>query len=50
MTRNDSRGNLYTLLRRFIAYIEASINAGMRWAGFEPDNGRRWWQRLARRR
>ena len=46
----DSDGNLYTLLRRLIDYVEASINAGMQWAGFEPNDRERWWKRLARRR
>src|SRR5262249_6180228 len=35
--QRDSDGNLYTLLRRLIDYIEASINAGKQWAGLRAE-------------
>jgi hypothetical protein len=43
--RRDSDSNgLYVLLRRFLLFAEQSVNAGVRWAGFEPNSRRPWWK------
>jgi hypothetical protein len=45
---SDADENLYGPLRRLFAFIEASINAGLQWAGFEPPERRRWQKWLRR--
>lgn len=43
----------YTLLRRILLFVEHSIDGALRWAGFEPNDGRlkrRRRHRNARRR